>query len=427
MTSRKKILINAYAISPTKGSEFSVGWNTINLLAHKYSVYVLYGTSGESMGDTAEIDNLSQNEFNENIKFIKVYPNCLARVLNNLNNLGFWLFFSPAFYFYQLDVLHVAKKLHKEVNFDIIHQLNPIGFREPGFLWQLDVPFIWGPVCGTYILPSKLIFWKDLKLALDLTFRNMVKKTYLKFSLRIKEAVKRADVIIVVTKEDSNNFLKYFKRDTYNLTENFVENNLIKTPITDKDDTLKLVWVGRIDRRKNLGLLLDVLSKLKEYNWHLDIIGDGQLRNKMKTKSLFLGLDYKINFRGYLPRNEVKEILQKSDLHVITSLYEATSTVLFEAYQNGIPTISLNHCGMADVICEKCGFLVSVEVENYEDLVGKFMIELKKIMTNRVILDFKSGSVATCLDKYSASQRLNDLETYYEEAIINFNQKNKVK
>ena len=32
----------------------------------------------------------------------------------------------------------------------MLHQLNMIGFREPGYLWKLsketDIPFVWGPV-----------------------------------------------------------------------------------------------------------------------------------------------------------------------------------------------------------------------------------------------------------------------------------------
>ena len=38
----------------------------------------------------------------------------------------------------------------REFNFeiDLIHQLTSISFREPGFLWRLDKPFVWGPISG---------------------------------------------------------------------------------------------------------------------------------------------------------------------------------------------------------------------------------------------------------------------------------------
>ena len=425
MNSRKKVLVNAYALSPTKGSEFSVGWNTVNLLAEKFTVYVLYGTSGNQMGDTIEIENLNAKNFSENIKFIKVHPNFLARNFNKLNSIGLWIFFSPALYFYQLDVYNLSKKLHKSIQFDIVHQLNPIGFREPGFLWLLDIPFVWGPVCGTYILPESLINWNDWKLALNLSLRNIIKWIYLKFSMRIKKAVERSDVIITVTKDDSNNFLKYFNRKTHILSENFIQNVTLNETIYEEKTIFKFVWIGRIDSRKNLILLLDSLIKLKEYkyNWSLDVVGDGILRNKMEKYVFLNGLDSKITFKGHLSRIKVNDILAQADLHVMTSLYEATSTVLFEAYQNAIPTISLNHCGMADVICEKCGFLVSIDVKNYDYLVLNFSSQLKNIMDNPEILMSKRSHLPNCLEKYTASSRILDFEKYYDEATINFNQK----
>lgn len=426
MNNRKKILVNIYALSPTKGSEYAIGWNAVNVLAEKYLVYVLYGASGNDMGDTSEIEDLDKNGYNENINFIKVNPGFLARNINKLNIWGLWIFFSPAFYFYQLDVYNVAKKLHKEIGFDLIHQLNPTGFREPGFLWKIDTPFVWGSISGTYILSMDLINWKEWKSALNILFRNLIKWIYLNFSMRIKRAALRSNVIIAVTKVDSNNILKYFKKESHVLPETFVKTNIIDL-LPRNYLKLQLVWIGSIDSRKNLNLLIDALIGLQEYNWSLDIIGDGSLRQKMETKVLQNNLSSKILFKGQMPRSQVKSILQSSDLHITTSLSEGTPTVLWEAFENGVPTISLNHCAMADIICDKCGFLVSIDVKNYDELVIKFRNEIKSIMENPTILTEKRQSFCNCLEKYTASSRILDIEKYYDEAITNFNQKNKAK
>ena len=423
MNHRKKILINAYAVSPTKGSEYSIGWTTINLLAEKYNVYVLYGTSGNNMGDTSEIEHLDKDGYNKNIKFIKVQANFLARNINKLNShLGLGFFFSPAFYFYQIDVYRLAKKLHEKNHFDIIHQLNPIGFREPGFLWLLNAPFVWGPISGTYILPIALINWKNWKSAINILFRNAVKLVYLKFSLRIKKAAKRADVIMTSTKADSINIINYFEKTPYILPEHFVNNELTESSVK-ASPALKLIWIGSIDARKNVELLLDALLELKELNWTLDIIGEGILRSKMEKKVLTNGLETKVYFRSQIPRIQVIDLLKNANLHVMTTLSDATTSVLFEAFANQVPTISLNHCGMADVICEKCGFLVSIKVKNYKELVLEFANELKKIINKPKMLFSKRDNLFTCLDKHTAKNRILDIERYYNEAIRKFNQK----
>jgi hypothetical protein len=43
----------------------------------------------------------------------------------------------------------LALQMHTEAPFDLVHHATYTGYREPGYLWQLDAPFIWGPVGGT--------------------------------------------------------------------------------------------------------------------------------------------------------------------------------------------------------------------------------------------------------------------------------------
>ena len=40
----------------------------------------------------------------------------------------------------------LAMALIRSDGFDLIHQLNMIGYREPGYLWALDLPYVWGPI-----------------------------------------------------------------------------------------------------------------------------------------------------------------------------------------------------------------------------------------------------------------------------------------
>ena len=37
--------------------------------------------------------------------------------------------------------LILGLKLDKKENFDIVHQLNMVGYREPGYLWKIDFQF----------------------------------------------------------------------------------------------------------------------------------------------------------------------------------------------------------------------------------------------------------------------------------------------
>ena len=43
---------------------------------------------------------------------------------------------------WQWEALLLARKLLAATDFDVVHQLNMIGYREPGFLWKLPLPSV---------------------------------------------------------------------------------------------------------------------------------------------------------------------------------------------------------------------------------------------------------------------------------------------
>ncbi len=54
---------------------------------------------------------------------------------------------------WQRAAYRAALDLHRDRPFDLAHQLNITGYREPGYLWKLPIPFVWGPVGGAADIP----------------------------------------------------------------------------------------------------------------------------------------------------------------------------------------------------------------------------------------------------------------------------------
>ena len=79
------ILVLAYQISPTKGSEYSVAWNYVTRMAKSNRITVLYGVSGKHMGDTKEMDHYADEVGIKNVRFICVKPNQWTNALNWCN------------------------------------------------------------------------------------------------------------------------------------------------------------------------------------------------------------------------------------------------------------------------------------------------------------------------------------------------------
>lgn len=152
------ILVLAYLVSPNKGSEYSVAWNYISYMSTKNKLTVLYGASGDEMGDCKEMENYIQTNPIPNVRLIPIYPNKLANILNwpNKHNVLVYTFYY-AYRIWHKQAYKVSIELVKNEHFDLIHYVGMIGYREPGYLWKLNLPYVWGPVSGANNAPCQLM------------------------------------------------------------------------------------------------------------------------------------------------------------------------------------------------------------------------------------------------------------------------------
>lgn len=144
-----KILVNCYACSPYKGSEPGMGWNFVKCLSKYHELHII--TESKFQEDLDKYFNENPEEKrNYNFYFLKRERHNLLRKI-----------YPPSYYWFykkwQKKVLIFSQELDKHYHFDIIHQLNMIGYREPGYLYKLNKPFVWGPIGGFNITPWSLL------------------------------------------------------------------------------------------------------------------------------------------------------------------------------------------------------------------------------------------------------------------------------
>lgn len=125
------------------------------------------------------------------------------------------------------------------------------------------------------------------------------------------------------------------------------------------DDKVKLVTVGRLAKVKNYKLLLNALKKTLEStpNFHLTIVGDGPEKNELIKYCDLLGLNKYVSFLGF--RRDIKNILVKSDVFVMSSSYEGISIALLESMSLSMPSIATSVGGLPEsILNNETGFLV---------------------------------------------------------------------
>lgn len=97
----KTVLILAYQLSPSRGSEYSVGWNFVAEISKCHRVIVLYGASGDHMDETSEVEEYAAKNVTPNIEFVAVRAGVVANAINRLNKAGLHPFFYFAFQIWQ--------------------------------------------------------------------------------------------------------------------------------------------------------------------------------------------------------------------------------------------------------------------------------------------------------------------------------------
>jgi len=125
---------------------------------------------------------------------------------------------------------------------------------------------------------------------------------------------------------------------------------------------IRLLYVGRVSKEKNLDLLVRVFKRLNRtiQNLSLVVVGDGPYLNEMKAE--LEGMP--AVFTGYLSGAELAAAYASCDIFVFPSTTDTFGNVVLEAQASGLPAIVTDAGGPREnVIDRKTGFIVKADDE----------------------------------------------------------------
>lgn len=91
-----------------------------------------------------------------------------------------------------------------------------------------------------------------------------------------------------------------------------------------------VVFLGRLVSTKGVHILLQAVDQLRDYEFQLDIIGDGPERARLEADVRSLRLEGRVVFRGYLVAEEREQALAAAKAVVVPSLRETFGLVALE-------------------------------------------------------------------------------------------------
>ncbi len=260
---------------------------------------------------------------------------------------------------YFLDTLRLGREIIRERGIDVVVTQDPIATGICGYVLKKRFGIIW--VCnihGDYI---------DNPHWLGESPANRIKNVIAKTMIRRADGLRAVSRLIrkkmiglgiapdAVVHATPSVEIDIFPKGGFDRVE-------LKERYGFKDRKV-ILFVGRIEREKEIPLLLETMKRLKDDlpSSRMVVVGRGSLLDEMKDLAKRLGVNDRVDFTGHLPFETLKDYYRLSDVFVLVSYYEGTAKVLKEAAVANLPLIATNVSGTDEIVIDgKSGYLIPV-------------------------------------------------------------------
>ncbi|MFC0013746.1 MULTISPECIES: glycosyltransferase family 4 protein [Allobacillus] len=119
--------------------------------------------------------------------------------------------------------------------------------------------------------------------------------------------------------------------------DNFWFNNLAEKPKSVREDQIRLLYVGKINRNKNINSTIEVCKLLIKEGYKVKLTVVGEVQDKKIFKKIL-----KVHFINYIPfvnKKNLIEIYRSNDIFIMPSIKESFGLVYAEAMSQGLPVI----------------------------------------------------------------------------------------
>jgi len=173
-------------------------------------------------------------------------------------------------------------------------------------------------------------------------------------------------------------------------------------------EKFEIVYVGRLEKVKNVETLIRAFANSRPKDAHLTIVGDGREREHLQDFSAQLQMQDQITFTGFT--SEPSKFLSNADLFVLPSYSEGFGIAAAEAMFLKIPVLCSKVGGIPEFVKEgENGWLF--DPKNTEELTSK----LTEIMAMDASVLLKVGEKGheEVSQKFTVERYIENLEGFY--------------
>jgi len=317
----------------------------------------------------------------------------------------------PQFGYYCPNADELANELVKK--FDVIHIRNwyhhiAIAFYKAAV--KNGIPFVF-TAHGTLDPVARKKYFKRIKYIID--------------KLYTKKMIEKASAIHSYGESETKEFLKLgadpkkiFRIDGGVNKKDFEIKK--KIDIFEKFDINKnkpfMLFLGRIDKKKGIELLLEAFARLDRKNFNIIIAGPStpeSYRQKILELIKDLDLEKYVKLIGSVYDDDKVQILEASKFFVLTSYSDIHPMAAIEALTLGKPVLITENCDFPEVAEFDAGIVTKADIESIYS-------GLKKMMYNEDGLEkYSINAKQLATEKFCYEKQVYEFEKMYKFAIKN--------
>ncbi len=371
-----RVLACAFTCCPAGGPGFSggedvLGWNMLMQIARFHQVWAL--TQGEDR-EAIELALEKRPVSNLNFHFVDL-PHVLRPLLRFQG--GHQLYY----YLWQLKAYFTARRLHKELNFDLFHHITYANDWMASFIGALlPVFYVRGPGGGAHRTPKGFEreysfggrFWEKVRTLGQWLFRH--DPVFVK-------GQSRAGAILVCNRESISKIPGKCRHKVQIFPVNGISSSdlALAAAASDTGGQFRVLSAGSLVRVKGFGLAIKAFKEFasKFPSSELRIIGSGPEEYRLRAIGESGLIGSKVKLFPAMPRDELLAEMASCDVFLFPSLRDGGGAVVIEAMSMGKPVVCLNTGGPGMHVTEECG--ISIKPDSPEDAHHRLAEALERL------------------------------------------------
>lgn len=309
-------------------------------------------------------------------------------------------------YAIRVRILYASLRVHE--TFDVIHQLNPVVIGLSLFLTKVGRPIVMGPYW-----PS----WKTMENRRGLALRRRQVRSRVRLWLLYRQFRHCAAVLsptaaslAELAKAGLSSCLAIPLNIGIDCTEFRPEPNSAPREPT-------ILFLANLEKRKGIYTLLSAFETLS-HNYpeaRLLIGGSGSEQQEIQRRICAMGACDRISLLGRVPRERVREVMQRCSVYCLPSFGEPFGMSALEAMACGKPLVVTNAGGLGDLVRPEGGIKVSPGD-------SKALAEALEFLLRRPALQETMGRFNRNLavGSYCWDRVIEDLELVYARVISSY-------